>query len=174
MALLLGSLGAHAADYNNPLAAIAANPDLSETADLLQKTGYDEPLGVGGDVTFLVLSNKFFDANKGHERYTLLQFFRDKLPREILLQVFQAMTLDGQYTVAQLGDLVAAEGSGKPLINSVLGPEGPKFRVHRAKDGNNIVLEDERRTGLLLTAENEIATENGTIIIVNATTPIPK
>ena len=168
LALLGSSLGATAADFDNPLDAINANPRLSEAANMLKKTGYDQPLGMGGDVTYLVLSNKFFSDNKGKERFTLLQYFRDMMPPENLLQIFQAMTIDGQISLLQMNDLAAAQGNGKPILNTLAGPNGSTYSIFRAADGKGIVLEDSvLHSRILLTADNEIVTNNGTVIIVD-------
>ena len=175
LGLLLSNLPAAAASFDNPLDAITSNPRLSEAANMLKKTGYDQPLGMGGDVTYLVLSNKFFSDNKGKERFTLLQYFRDMMPAENLLQIFQAMTIDGQTSLTQMSDLVAAQGNGKPVLNTLAGPNGSKYAVFRATDSNGIVLEDSvLHSRILLTAENEIVTSNGTVIIVDTLLPAAK
>jgi len=175
VALFLVSLPAAAANFDNPLDAITANPRLSEAANMLKKTGYDQPLAMGGDVTYLVLSNKFFSDNKGKERFTLLQYFRDMMPPENLLQVFQAMTIDGQISLSQMSDLIAAQGNGKPVLNTLAGPNGSKYSVFRAADSKSVVLEDSvLHSRILLTADNEIVTTNGTVIIIDALLPAAK
>lgn len=171
--LLMAPLLAVAAEFDNPLAAIAANPRLSELYGLLKKTGYVEPLGTGGDITFLALSNKLLSETKAGERFSTLDLFRDKIPPEALLQILQSLTLDGQYTQAEFDELLVTQGSGTAIVASVLG-KGVQFRLHRGKETGNYVLEDARHNGLSINVANEIVTENGAVIVVDAAAVVPK
>lgn len=169
---LSAPLSANAVDFDNPLAAIAANPRLSELYSLLKKSGYAEPLGTGGDITFLALSNKMLGVTKSGERFSTLELFRDKIPPEALLMILQSLTLDGQYTHTQFDELIAGQGNGKATLVSVLGPD-VKFRLYRGKEAGSYILEDARHNGLLLTVDNETITQNGTVIIIDASAMVP-
>lgn len=172
-ALLLAPLSARAVDYDNPLAAIAANPQLSETYNLLKRSGYAEPLGSGGDITFLAFSNKLLGETKAGERYSTLELFRDKIPPEALLQILQALTLDGQYTRTQFEELITGQGNGKAELMTVLGKEA-KFHLYRGRESGSYILEDARRNGLLIKADSETITQNGVVIVIDANAAVPR
>lgn len=162
-----------AADYDNPLAVIAANPQLSDIYGVLKKTGYDEPLRTGGDVTFLALSNTMFGETKRGERFSNLELFRDKIPPEAQLLILQALTLDGQYTPTQFDELISGHGSGKTELMTVLGKDA-KYLLYRGKDSGTYVLEDAHHNGMLIKAGSEYVTPNGTVIVIDAAAAIPK
>lgn len=176
-ALLLAAISAFAADYENPLAVIAANPQLSESYNILKRTGYAEPLGAGGDITFLVPSNKLLNETIVANRFSYTELFRNKIPLEAQLLILQGLTLDGQYTQAQLNELVDTQGSGKAALVSVLG-EDARFWLFRGKTSGSFILEDASHkglfNGLLITSSNEYVTQNGIVIVIDATAAIPK
>jgi hypothetical protein len=170
--LTLPPLATAADDFDNPLAAIAANPQLSQIYSLLKKSGYAEPLSTGGDITFLALSDKMLSITKSGERFSLLELFRNKIPPEALLLIMQSLTLDGQYTHTQFDELIAGQGNGKATVASVLGNDA-KFHVHRGKGAGSYILEDARHNGLLITVANETLTQNGVVIVIDAGAAIP-
>ena len=174
LALMLVTAGlSQAADYETPLAAIAANPQLSDIYALLKKTGYAEPLGVGGDITFLALTNKLLSETTKGSRFTNIELLRDKIPPEAQLLILQAMTLDGQYTQTQFSDLVTTQGSGKATIVSVLGKDA-SYHVYRGKDAGTFILEDSRHNGALINTNNAIVTGTGVVIVIDSAADIPK
>ena len=171
--LTLPPLATAAEDFDNPLAAIAANPQLSQLYSLLKKSGYAEPLGTGGDITFLALSNKMLSVTKSGERFSTLELLRDKIPLEALLLILQSLTLDGQYTHTQFDELIAAQGNGKATIVSVLGQDA-MFHLYRGKEAGSYILQDARHNGLLITVSNETITQNGVVIVIDTGAEIPK
>lgn len=171
--LLFAPLLALATDYDNPLAVLAANPQLSDIYSLVKKTGYAEPLGTGGDVTFLAFSNRLLAETGKGQRFSNLEMLRDKIPPEAQLLVLQSLTLDGQYTQTQFDELIAGQGSGKAEVLTVLG-KGAKYHLHRGKESGSYILEDANHNGMLIKADNEIATPNGVVIIIDANAAIPK
>lgn len=157
-----------AVDFDNPLAAIAAQPQLSGIYNLLKKSGYAEPMSTGGDITFLALSDTLLSKPaKGSERFSTLELFRDKIPPEAQLLILQSLTLDGQFTPAQFEELLSTQGNGKAELLSILGSDA-KFRLYRGKENNTYILEDARRNGMLIKPENQIVTQNGIVIIIDA------
>ena len=171
--MLLTASAARAEEYETPLAAIAANPQLSDIYALVKKTGYAEPLGVGGDITFLALSNRLLSETTKGARFSNIELFRDKIPPEAQLLILQAMTLDGQYTQTQLDDLLATKGSGKATLASVLGKDA-SYRLYRGKDAGTFILEDNRHNGSLINTKNAIVTGNGVVIVIDSAAEIPK
>lgn len=176
--IALHALAALAADYDNPLAVIAANPQLSEIHAIVKRIGYDQPLGAGGDVTFLAPTNRLLDDSKvAADRFTYTDLFRDKIPMQGQLLIMQGLTLDGQFPVSQMEALVKEQGSGKATLPTILG-EPVKFRIHRDKSSGDLILEDATHkglfNGLVVKAANEYVTPNGMVIVVDAVSAVPK
>jgi hypothetical protein len=162
-----------ATEYDNPLAVLAGNPQLSDIYNLVKKTGYAEPMAAGGEVTFLALSNKLLATTGRGQRFSNIEFLRDKMPPEAQLLIMQALTLDGQYTAAQFDELLASKGSGKAEVITVLGKDA-KYILHRGKEKGTYVLENGMHQGTLVKTGNEIVTQNGIVIVIDANAEVPK